>query len=398
MVPIRGEWTPFVSENDQIEHYRLWGLIPPKSKKLRPVMVVDGYLGSPEPCSVVGDQGDKWAVIQLDDGMHAVHGEALAEMQPSAQQYLPRGTCFVEILSDYVVFDIETTGLSRQNDSIIEIAAIRYQYGKAIAQFSSLVNPNKPLSSRVKRLTGITQDDVDSAPTIDEVANDFLDFIGALPIIGHNAASFDVPFLAAQLETEITNPVVDTLTMARKVFDLLPSHKLEFLNNVLQLDATSSHRAFADVETTNKLLWACLAPRRYEQNVHNAFLDNKLSCNATPVSRPQKKLSIHDVKPSSPPLPGPLLGKSVVFTGELSIPRDNAFQLAIDAGAVIKSGVSVKTDYLVVGQQSQSHVGEDGISAKEKRADEINRSGKAHVEIIDEKVFFSLLQRDGVDG
>ena len=110
MVPIKGEWTPFGDINDQLNHFRLWGLIPPKSKKLRPIMVVDGYLDAPEPCNVVGYQGHNWAVIELADGFHAIHGEYLAELQPIANQKLPFGMCFAEVLAEYVVADIETTG------------------------------------------------------------------------------------------------------------------------------------------------------------------------------------------------------------------------------------------------------------------------------------------------
>ena len=89
MVPIRGEWTPFKDAQDLIDHYRRWGLIPEKGKQLRPIMVTDGYFGIPEPCTVVGYQTDTWAVIELSDGYHAIHGDYLAELQPAAQQKLP---------------------------------------------------------------------------------------------------------------------------------------------------------------------------------------------------------------------------------------------------------------------------------------------------------------------
>lgn len=277
MVPIRGAWTPFKDFNDQLSHYRAWGLVPEKAKKLRPIMVIDGYLGTPEPCEVVGYAGDNWAVISLPDGYHAIHGEYLAEMQPSAQQKLPRGLCFVEVLSHYVVCDIETTGFNRKTDRIIEIAAARYEYGKKIDSFHTFVNPQKLLPPNIVALTGIAQTDVDSAPTIDVVAPQFLDYIGQLPIIGHNALTFDVPFLSARLGTELENPKIDTLIMARKVFDLLPRHNLEYLKNVLHLCEIGSHRADWDVETTNALLWACLSPRLHESDVFHAFLDNRLN-------------------------------------------------------------------------------------------------------------------------
>lgn len=419
MVPIKGKWTPFVDINDQLDHYRLWGLIPPKSKKLRPIMVVDGYWDAPEPCNVVGYQGDNWAVIELADGLHGIHGECLAELQPVAHQKLPFGMCFAEVLVKYVVVDIETTGFDFRNDRIIEIAAVTYEYGKKISEFHSLVNPERLLPSDIISLTGITQEQVDSAPTIEDVESSFLGFIGDFPLIGHNALSFDVPFLSAQLSQPIENPVIDTLPMARKVFDLLPKHKLDYLNDVLQLGSAGSHRASNDVETTNTLMWACLAPRKYERYVHKAFLDHRLSQDKR-VSKekhirkwkssadqipetPKRKKQFErvDIKSITPSVAcgtqaGPLCGQSVVFTGELTIPREEAMQIAVDAGAVLKTSVSRKTSYLVVGRQDLTLVGMDGMSTKEVKARELNESGKAQIQIIDEEKFLKLVNKEGV--
>lgn len=400
MVPLRDEWTPFADLNDQIEHYRLWGLIPPKSKKLRPVMVVDGYWDAPQPCKVVGYHGDNWAVIELDDGVHGIHGEYLAELQPIAYQKLPHGICFAEILSKYVVLDIETTGFNRETDRIIEIAAVKYEYGQKIDVFQTLVNPQMILPDNIIALTGITQEDLCGAPSLEEIERDFFAFISDLPIIGHNIISFDAPFLSANLSKSIENATVDTLLMARGVFDLLPKHKLSYLKAVLELDNTNSHRALNDVETTNALLWACLAPRKYEKQVFHAFLDNRLNSTAIPKRKSRaeskrKKVSIRAIKPSSNLLSrdGPLTGKSILFTGELSISRVEAMQKAVDAGAVLKSGVSKKLDYLVVGTQDITIVGMDGMSSKELKAKELNETGKAHIIILSEEEFMKMLSK-----
>lgn len=418
MVPIKGEWTSFVDINDQLNHYRLWGLIPPKSNKLRPIMIVDGYFDAPEPCNVVGYQGDNWAVIELADCFYAIHGEYLAELQPVANQKLPFGMCFVDILSKYVVLDIETTGFDFCNDRIIEIAAIAYQYGKKVSEFHTLVNPERLLPSDIISLTGITQEQIDNAPALDAVESSFLSFIGDSPLIGHNALSFDVPFLSAQMSRPFENPVIDTLPMARKVFDLLPRHKLEYLNEVLQLGSAGSHRAFNDVETTNALLWACLAPRKYEHHVYKAFLDHRLSqdkkdakekrvrkwkssADQVPEAPKRKKhFERVDIKAITPSVTcnvqdGPLCGRTVVFTGELTIPREEAMQMAVNAGAVLKTSVSRKTAYLVVGKQDLTLVGMDGMSTKEVKARELNESGKAQIKIIDEKDFFKILNKEG---
>lgn len=408
MVPIKGTWTPFKNFQDQLEHYRLWGLIPDKSKALRPVMVTDGYWGIPEPCDVVGYQGDKWAVIKLNDSCHCIHGEYLTELQPVAFQRLPFGMCFVEILSKYVVVDIETTGFDYNNDRIIEIAAVSYEYGKKVAEFTSLVNPDMLIPPEIINLTGITQEMVSQAPSLAEVERIFLDFIGNLPIIGHNAVTFDIPFLNRQLSVKLSNAVIDTLPMARKVFDRLPSHKLEYLNVVLQLGISASHRALHDVEATNALLWACLSPRRYENAVNKAYLDdrlcgtvsrkhdNKAKSKSHPVKGRFEKVDIKSIVPSCvcSSSSGPLFGKQIVFTGSLSIPREEAMQLAVDAGAILKSSVSSKTNYLVVGQQDITIVGMEGKSSKEEKAEMLNLSGKASINVICEKEFLDLVHNN----
>ena len=277
MVPIKGEWTPFADKKEKLEYLRHWGLISPKSTKERPVMVVDGYFGAPEPCQVVGYKDDNWAVIQMDDGYHAIFGDYLAELQPDAMQKLPRGACFAEILSDYIVLDIETTGLNRHEHEIIEFAAIRYSYGKETARVHTLIKPSSPIPAKITELTGISGADVADAPTWSEVSETVVKFLGNTPLFGHNATTFDFPFLAEKLGMELENAKLDTLYMARKAFPYMPNCRLDYLKAVLDLAGGRSHRADSDAETTNALLWACLAPRRYESAMYNAYLDDKMT-------------------------------------------------------------------------------------------------------------------------
>ena len=90
----------------------------------------------------------------------------------------------------------------------------------------------------------------------------------------------------------------------------------------------------------------------------------------------------------------PLYGKSVVFTGELSMDRSQAMQLAVNAGASVKTSVSRKTDYLIVGKQDLQLVGEDGMSTKEEKAHALNNAGSANVKIIDEATFLQLVEKE----
>ena len=99
--------------------------------------------------------------------------------------------------------------------------------------------------------------------------------------------------------------------------------------------------------------------------------------------------TVNDIDPAHP-----LCGKNLVFTGELSISRKEAMQLAVNVGAVIKSSVSSKTDYLIVGKQDLALVGEDGMSGKEEKAHALNEAGKANIRIVSEADFWQLI--DGI--
>lgn len=91
---------------------------------------------------------------------------------------------------------------------------------------------------------------------------------------------------------------------------------------------------------------------------------------------------------------GALYGKNIVFTGDLSIDRNEAKQIAVNAGAIIKSGVSRKTDYLVVGVQDKAIVGEDGLSSKEEKAYELNEAGAANIVFLNEEQFLELAKSE----
>lgn len=408
MVPIKGEWTKFSDELDKIKFFRKWGLVSPKSETLCPVMCVDGYFDFPIPCEVVGYQGENWAVIQLDDGYHSIYGEYLAELQPRVPSCsisnLPRRKTFTDVLSDYVVLDIETTGLNPTQDEIIEIAAARYQYGKLVSEYQTFVKPTVEIPHDVEVLTGISQKDVEHAPSLVEIRTKFFKFIGDLPLIGHNILRFDIKFLSAAFDMQFRNTIVDTIPIAKDSFPLLPNHKLQYLKDTLQLDTLASHRALNDVYITNSLLWACFAPRRYEAKVTKAFWDNKLSNPSTEsTSKSQrhrsswKKVDVKNIKPICKNIDAnsPLYCKNIAFTGHLTIPRESAMQMAVNAGATLKTSVSTKLHYLVVGKQDMDLVGEDGMSSKQEKAHELNQSGKAEINIITEEEFIALVKKEG---
>ncbi|WP_186577436.1 PolC-type DNA polymerase III [Aquibacillus kalidii] len=196
------------------------------------------------------------------------------------------------ILEDatYVVFDVETTGLSAVYDTIIELAAVKIKNGDIIDRFEAFANPHHPLSQTTIDLTGITDDMVKDAPEVDEVLRDFHKWMGNDILVAHNA-SFDMGFLNEGLKKidfpKATNPVVDTLELARFLFPELKNHRLNTLCKKLDIELTQHHRAIYDAEATGYLMWKLIKlASEKEINNHNQFNIHMGEGNAYQRSRP----------------------------------------------------------------------------------------------------------------
>jgi DNA polymerase-3 subunit epsilon len=167
----------------------------------------------------------------------------------------------LSLCNEFVVIDFETTGLNCNNGKIIEIAAIKYKNREEIDTFTTLVNPGIPIPSAATRVNHITNQMVRSAPRIEESLPELLKFIGDSIIVAHNA-SFDLRFLkwnANQLSVEINNPVIDTLSISRKMFPELDNHKLGTVAQHLGIRIDNAHRALDDTRATGQILIHCLS-------------------------------------------------------------------------------------------------------------------------------------------
>ncbi|WP_017753794.1 PolC-type DNA polymerase III [Calidifontibacillus oryziterrae] len=157
----------------------------------------------------------------------------------------------------YIVFDVETTGLSAVYDTIIELAAVKVKNGEIIDRFERFSNPHHPLSATTIELTGITDEMVKDAPDIDVVLNEFKAWIMDDTLVAHNA-SFDMGFLNVGLKKlghdKVTNPVIDTLELGRFLYPELKNHRLNTLCKKFDIELTQHHRAIYDAEATGYLL------------------------------------------------------------------------------------------------------------------------------------------------
>lgn len=177
-----------------------------------------------------------------------------------------RGNIVRDYVPNYVVFDLETTGTSPMNDSIIEISAVKVADRKVIDTFTSLVNPERLIPYYATAVNGITDDMVRNEPTLDVILPQFVDFIGNEVLAGHNIHCFDMKFIWKAAESmygkTITNNYLDTLPMARKRLPQLAHHRLVDIAAYYKISTAGAHRALNDC-IMNQL---CLERLVEEQN------------------------------------------------------------------------------------------------------------------------------------
>ena len=152
----------------------------------------------------------------------------------------------------FVVFDIETTGFSPVKNSIIEIGAVKIEGGEITDHFSKFVNPKAPIPFEITRLTGITDDMVCDADTIETVLPEFLAFSKGCHLVAHNA-QFDMSFIienSKRLGYDTDFTYLDTLTLARVLFPAQNKHTLDAMAKVLKVNLENHHRAVHDAECT----------------------------------------------------------------------------------------------------------------------------------------------------
>ena len=151
---------------------------------------------------------------------------------------------------DFVAFDIETTGLSPFSSKIIELSAVRFRNSEAKEVFSTLVNPQVHIPPKITKITGINDEIVKNAPTIEQVIDSFIEFIGNDPLVGHNIIDFDLPFLY-QCGFNPKKPkrnYYDTLKISRRYIDKddVDNFKLDALLEYYDIQRDTAHRGDID--------------------------------------------------------------------------------------------------------------------------------------------------------
>lgn len=315
---------------------------------------------------------------------------------------------------DFVAIDFETSNSNMSSACSIGLVAIK---NNEIAEtFYSLIKPNVVnFDDDNVKINGITEADVKDAPSFVEVWKKINKYFVNNIIVAHNAF-FDMSVLKdCLIENDLDIPdfdYVDSIPFSTCACDGNIGRSLETRAEYFGVELGNHHNGLSDATVCANLVLACLNAKKIENvATYCSRFDNISIKNFTELN-PQKnfvknrskqsnvqnlrhnKVCISEIACTTTDLntEHPFYNKSIVFTGDLEyMDRKTAMQKAVDHGAILKSGVSSKTDYLIVGKQDKSIVGEDGMSSKEEKAYELNKNGK-DIKILNEIEFLRLIQ------
>ncbi len=183
--------------------------------------------------------------------IYGVEGYFVDDMIPAV-----KGHTEEPIDGEYIIFDLETTGLSSATDRIIEIGAVRLKGGEVLESFDLFVDPETLIPPEITRLTGITDEMVKGAPKEREALEQFLAFCGECSILVAHNASFDMGFLSSAMRRQgMERPFtsIDTLIIARALYPELKKYKLNLLADHLKVEQKNHHRADDDARVLGEI-------------------------------------------------------------------------------------------------------------------------------------------------
>ena len=309
---------------------------------------------------------------------------------------------------DFIAIDLETANSSLSSACSIGIAAVANF--EIVKKFYSLIKPvNIDFSDKNVAIHGIKPEMVKDAPTFTDLWDDIAPFFSShTPIVAHNAR-FDLSVLKLCAPPKIPDLLyIDSMDIASPFVG--SRRNLAACVEAMGIKLEHHHDAFEDAEACAQIaikgisalncecMWEylTLASHVHMHWLHDLTPQRTFGTHKSTVQNNQNSKFAY-VAPSSivPTITcinkdGPLYGKHIVFTGELSISRAEAMQMAVNAGATVKSSISRKTNILVLGVQDKAIVGDDGMSTKEERAYQLNSSGVAEIKIINEAEFCAM--------
>lgn len=302
-----------------------------------------------------------------------------------------KGKSLIEFPSEYILIDIETTGLSPIYNEIIEISALKIKEGEVVSKFSELVKPDNQIDSFIESLTGISNEMVKNCRKVKEVIMDFKNFIGEESIlVGYNV-NFDINFLYDNLlkfnNKYLENNFVDIMRIAKLVLkDEVESFRLKRLAKSFKLDVIGMHRAEKDCHICKEIFEIVTKKTLEKYGDLEKFKEEREKakrgvCSKDIISNNQEFDESHLC-----------YLKEFVFTGTLNkMPRREAMQLVVDKGGKVKDGVTKTTNYLVIGALDYSKTITGDKSSKIIKAEKLKLKD-GDIELISEDVFYDMFE------
>lgn len=320
--------------------------------------------------------------------MHIIVSTELGKIKKNRKEREHKKKSKIEFPKNYVVIDLETTGLDTTFDEIIEIGAIKYQENLEMDRFHTLVKPMNEIDSFISDLTGITNEMVSNAPSIKDVLPSFIDFLQDFIVVGHNV-NFDINFIYDNLmlhyQKPFTNEFIDTLRLSRKLVNL-ENYRLKTILKYFKITNQDEHRAIGDCLATNDLL------NKLEEeclNKYSSLDDFKNSFKVTKTKTDLSKISTNNTEFDKD---NNIYNRTFVFTGVLEkMIRKEAAQLVVDLGGKCGNSVTKATNYLVLGNNDYCSSIKDGKSSKQKKAEKLKLENH-DIEIITENVFYDMIE------
>ena len=325
-----------------------------------------------------------------------------------------KGKSLLSVTEDYTLVDLETTGLSAQYNNIIEVGCIKFRGGIEVARYQSLVKSPEPIPYIIECITGIHNEDIQQAPTFEDIGMELWDFLKDEIIVGHNV-NFDINFLYDNFQRafnlQFKNDFIDTLRLARLLLpnireqgysghDLISlcnyfgvEFELEgnYENEIDKLAASFTinafpqfrhHRAIADCQMTNKIFChfkemiirnnfdlADLAKRKYDYRQLKNLQSDGANFDTEHI----------------------FFNKCCVFTGKLErFTRIEAAQIVVNIGGRCEDRITKQTNFLIVGDMDYKKGLEGYESSKLRKARQLI-ANKQDLQILPESAFYDLV-------
>lgn len=307
---------------------------------------------------------------------------------------------------DFIAIDFETATEELNSACSLGIACVN-NFEIVDKKYYLIQPPENKYNPLNTAIHGLTAEDTKDAPTFDHVWSEISELFQDCIVVAHNVR-FDLSVLKCCADMfSISVPdfqYIDSIAVSNKVIHDNGYSKtlvdraayfnipIEEHHNALSDAVTCAQIVIASVRTTNRKSFRTYCSSFRRRTTH-MFSELK-PMTSLPHSTYRKAPKIGDLTPISEVTDAshPLYGKNVVITGNLSsLSRAAVMQKIVDVGGLVKSGVSPKTDFLIVGVQNPAVVGEDGLSSKERKAQELIASGK-EITILHEKEFLEMFE------